>query len=558
MQMLTKAASRDMILSEPMDTMAANGEDEQNQPVKVRVYPQDPMVSAPVIIDVKAGDMGRDLKGEHFAIDDRDNERARADILGNYLSEPGSPQFDQAHSMAIASRTHEICESYADHPIVWNSNNGVLLIEPHNTTEESAFYNEGAGSLQFGSINSAEMKKTVNSCQSADILSHETGHAVIHSEKPEWFHETSIFWGNLGQLPIGNLEIVALDEAFADCSSLMMALSIDENLVGMISDTGGDLSRHNRIADIAEEFGTACAMQRGDLTGERYIRSAINDFHYKPAYDLPPFESEQELSRESHSYSRVWSGVFYDCFKNIFEKELHSSGTPEGSKSGKDRQEEGNSSTESDVTVKVNALKKARDIIGPILMKAIDCSPPTARTFHYRDMALTMLEADEILNNGANRNELFNAFNARGILIFSDLKAFEEQRGRLPALTLKSSPPTEEEAIRLLAENREKLGAPADSFRLQKVTTDSKGFTFIQYVIPRDESIPLPDGPIEVNRDGGITLTLNPEGRLIYEAFDATWRDGSNVSSQMPRSNPPVVLSMPAGVITMGMGHFGR
>ncbi|MGV8122774.1 MAG: M36 family metallopeptidase [Candidatus Xenobiia bacterium LiM19] len=551
-------ASRDTVPSEPMDSVAVNRQTEQSQRVKVRVYPQDPMVSSPVIIEVKAEDMGKELKGKHFAIDDKDNEKAQADSSGNYLGEPGTPQFDQAQSIAIASRTHEICESSAGHPIEWRTSDGVLLIEPHNQAEESAFYNEGAGALQFGSVTSAEMKKSVHSCLSADVVSHETGHAVMHTEKPEWFRETSVFWGNLGKLPIGNLEVVALDEAFADCSSMMMALSIDENLAGMIEDTGGDLSRHNRIADIAEEFGSAFSMKSGVLTGERYIRSAINDFHYKPAYDLPAFESEQELSRESHSYSRIWSGVFYDCFKNLYEKELTSAGAPKGSGEGKDQPKEAGSTASADVAVKVNALKKARDVIGPILMKAVDCSPPTARTFHFRDMALTMIEADEILTGGANRNELFAAFKDRGIISQSDLKLFDNRRSRIPALTLKSSPPTEEEAVRILTENREKLGAPAEPFRVEKMTTDSKGFTFIQYIIPRTESIPLPDGPIEVSRDGGLTLTFNPEGKLVYEALDATWMDAASVSMQMMRRNPSEPLSMPGGMITMGMWHFAE
>lgn len=553
-QISADPASRNTVPREPVDLVSLNANTEQSHRVKVRVYPQDPMVSSPVVIEIKAEDMGKELKGKHFAIDDRDNEKAHADSSGNYLVEPGTPQFNQVQSIAIASRTHEICESFAGHPIEWRTSDGVLLIEPHNQTEESAFYNEGAGALQFGSIMSIEMNKPVHTCLSADVVSHETGHAVIHTEKPEWFRETTVFWGNLGQLPIGNLEVVALDEAFADCSSMMTALSIDENLVGMIEDTGGDLSRHNRIADIAEEFGAAFSMQSGVLTGERYIRSAINDFHYKPAYDLPAFESEQELSRESHSYSRIWSGVFYDCFKNLYEKELNSSAALEASRPGKGQPEEAGSS---DAAVKVNALKKARDVIGPILMKAVDCSPPTARTFHFRDMALTMIEADEILTGGTNRNELFAAFRDRGIISQSDLKQFDTRRSRIPSLTLKSSPPTEEEAARILTENREKLGAPAEPFRVEKITTDSKGFTFIQYIIPRTESIPLPDGPIEVSRDGGLTLTFNPEGKLVYEALDATWMDAASVSMQMMRRNPSVPLSMPGSMITMGMRHFG-
>jgi hypothetical protein len=529
---------------EPVDAVSVN---DRERPVKVRVYPQDPMVSGPAVIEVKAEDMGAQLSGKHFSIDDRDNGKASADSSGNYLGEPGTPQFDQAHSMAIAARAHDVCESYAGHPIEWRSNNGVLLIEPHNQAEESAFYNEGAGSLQFGSMESEGLRKAVHSCQSADVVSHETGHAVIHTERPEWFRETNVSWGNLGTLPIGNLEIVALDEAFADCSSMLTALSIDENLAGMIDDTGGDLSRHNRIADIAEEFGTACTMQKGDAGGEHYIRSAINDFKYKPAYDLPAFESEQQLSRESHSYSRIWSGVFYDCFRNIYDKVLNSASAPEGS-AGTGRP---------DKAAQIDALKKARDITGPILMKAVDCSPPTARTFHFRDMAVAMLEADELTTGGANRKELFDAFMARGIMTQSDLNAFDDRRGRLPALKLAGTPPTEAEAVAILSENREKLGVPADPFRLEKITRDSKGYTFIQYVIPRVDSIPLPDGTIEVNRDGGVTLTFGPDGRLAYSSLDATWDDGSSGAFQALRSNPSVLLTLPRGILTMGMSHFG-
>lgn len=517
--------------------------------VKVNIYPQDPLVSNPSIIDIRKQDIGSDLNGKRFAVSIRDQKRAVADPEGNYLYSPGTPEFDQVNSMAIASRTLEMYEIFGGHRIEWAFENEPLKVEPHSIVEENACYNEGVRAIQFGSFKSNELNKTVQLCQSLEVVSHETGHAVARSLRPRWFDEITINYGNINKLPIGSIEPFALEEAFCDCTSMLMTLMVEENVKAIAKETAGHLRTHNRMSDLIEEYGMASNIAKSGSSDKKYLRTAINDFKYEPPVMLPqmPTEDDNELAGESHSFSRVFTAAFYECFANIFEKNMtYASGgkiTGAGSAvlgaietvnpfsspfysefsvlDNQSRNPNNSSSTGWFNTEAIElALIKTRDVMGQILIMALDMAPPTALSFGYKGMALCMIKADELLNKGKNKNEIINGFINRKVISEDDVKKYASMQNMIPQLICQDLPASEEDAVKWLKENEKTLTVDASQYKYMKTTRNNEGFTYIQFLKPFEQTVELPDKTYEITRNAGLSLTFNMEGRLVFKTID--------------------------------------
>lgn len=494
-------------IREPLDRVQIKGTQEETPPeqppkkVKVSFFPQDDYMDDPETAEIEQSKIGKELKGPRAVAVDRNNPVAIADPDGNFFYKPVDKQFDQVNSYYVAYRTLDLHQANVGHRIDWAFNDDRIKVNSHAGEGANAYYARWTQGVNFMYFESEGLEKTVQTAQSSDVVSHEMGHAVLDGLRPRYLYS----WDK---------ESRAFHEAFGDVSAMLYTLSEPENIEALSRETSGDLTRQNRLSMLAEEFGAAIRLMNDDPSDDHktYLRNAINDFTYKPPEDLPSSGPREELTSEPHSFSRVFSGAFYDCFNKIYQKNLKQL-PPLPPDPGEENPDQ---PPKPDV---VGALEKTRDTLGPIFGKAIDLMPESSASF--KTAALAMLKADQLLNEGANAKELTETFLDRKIITPEDI---EEDRGRMKSLSgIKIDQlPTKKEAMKLLAVNQKKLGVDPDRFESVRIVTDKMGNTFIQYLAKKE--VPLKShgiykaaGVKDLYTDvyGGMTLGFDSEGKLI-------------------------------------------
>lgn len=140
---------------------------------------------------------------------------------------------------------------------------------------------------------------TVYSGESPDVVCHEMGHAVLDSFKPE-------LWD------VGSQEVAAFHESFADISAILSAIQLPSLRTGILQDTGGRLYVNSRLSRLAEQLGAAIRAQRPDAVDADCLRNAVNSFAYLDPTTLPNSAPAAHLSSEPHSFSRVFTGAFFE------------------------------------------------------------------------------------------------------------------------------------------------------------------------------------------------------------------------------------------------------
>lgn len=314
---------------------------------KVKVFPQDPLVGPTEEIELPREILGTRLSSDRMEIYDR-APVAMADADGNYNYEVGTPQFDQVNAYAIVANTLSMYDHYFGRPAKW-SFSGPLTVVPHKGTGKTAYFNGREGSINFFEWQSPSLGKRVTTSQSADVIAHEIGHAVWDGLRPRAGYSN---------------EAGAFHEAFGDCSALLHAMQQESNLTKALQQNGGDFRKPSLISRMAEEFGTAFNREDNDPKNDErpYYRTALNEFKYidpkkLPDDDYPPTVGEDVLTREFHSFSRVWSGAFYRMLTALYD----------GAKA------DGKSDLE--------ALKSARDTLGNNWGKSLQELPPSGIKF---------------------------------------------------------------------------------------------------------------------------------------------------------------------------------
>ncbi len=141
---------------------------------------------------------------------------------------------------------------------------------------------------------------TVYSGESPDVLLHEMGHAILDSVKPQ-------LWD------VASLEPPAFHESFGDMSAILSALQLPSLRVAVLSETAGHLYRNSRLSRLAEQLGTAIRAQAPDAVDPDCLRNAVNSFIYQDPVPLPSSGPASRLTSEPHSFSRVFTGAFFEA-----------------------------------------------------------------------------------------------------------------------------------------------------------------------------------------------------------------------------------------------------
>jgi hypothetical protein len=211
---------------------------------------------------------------------------------GDFIFTPGTPQFDCAHTWAIVRQTLTMYERLlGGTPIPWAWNTGgntdPITIHPHAGVTPNAYYSRTKRALKFFYFTPTTGPEPVFTCRSFDIVSHETGHAILDGLKPGW-------------LGIGNPpQTGGLHESFGDLTAVFHALSQLDQVESLIALSKGNLHTKNFIAAVAEQFGAALGKPIG-------LRNADNDL------------TLSQVGNEVHAISQVFTGGIYDVLADIF------------------------------------------------------------------------------------------------------------------------------------------------------------------------------------------------------------------------------------------------
>lgn len=458
------------------------------------VNPQDPLVTKPELWTfhtVKPFKPGP--AGERVKIVDWSNKLAEANSRGNFIYPENTPQFDQVHTFGIVNRTFDMYQDLLGRKINWGFPlTKQLSVFPHAGYMMNAYYSRNDRAIKLFEFRRPDTGKMVKTCQSSDIVSHETGHATLDGIKP-------MFLENFG------FGVAGYHEAFADTTAMLLAMQSDSLVNTMLKMTGGDLKKENIVACLAEEFGDAIHKndRNPDNDNMQYLRNAINFFEQKPYRDMPYVDRENDdtvLGLESHSYSRLYLGANYDILVGLYEK-MKKTDTFEDQK---------------------QALMQARDIFAKNCARALDFSP--AGEVDFKDMALATLKADIIDNKGENRDIIQKVFIDRKILTPEDIVALDKEMTTLPELTLPSQLTTPADIAQFVNENKAALGIPQDvNLRPIEAYVNEKDEKHV--VLGYDNHVVLA-GPQfgryqgqAVNVLGSLNLTFNKDNKLVAKTF---------------------------------------
>lgn len=170
-----------------------------------------------------------------------------------------------------------------------------LYIYPHSNTQSPALTtltSQRSFYTPSGAMGKREMhffefeglnKTKIRPVESAEVVSHEAGHAVLDVLRPQFLQ--------------GFAPSRAFHEAFADTTSLLFTLSQSNLIVLWLNETGGDLhADKNFVAQMAEQW----AANTG--AGSKGLRNLDDNVFYKNL-----------TSNRQHQVSTLWSSIFYDA-----------------------------------------------------------------------------------------------------------------------------------------------------------------------------------------------------------------------------------------------------
>jgi hypothetical protein len=449
--------------------------------VNVMVYPQDPFVSAPEVRQMTASYINPGLVNHRFRVHDRLATSAQPDEQGNYMFLPGKLEFDQVNSFYYATFTLRMYERYAQRVLRWSFKDDQIVIDPHSGLGGNAYYSELDHMLGFNGFQDGN--EQVQSAQSADIVSHETGHAILDGMR-DLYNESFGLGSN------------AFHESFGDMTAVLVALHDDSLIKRLLDWTKGNLRIDNFISAVAEQV-TNRLQARGETIQGRtvYLRNALNKFTDVPFDQLPasPANPDLELSREKHNYSRLFTGAFYEILAAIYEQTRQSAADQ-------------------------IAIHGTRDIVGNLLTTAIELSPVCELTF--ADMAQAFLAADNLLYDGKHTDILIQVFDQRKILPADQAYAYLDTLKNLPDLRAPTEVDSSEIARTFLRDQIiPKLNLSTDAtFEPLAAYRNAAGFVYLTYattrrIILQGDQFQTYNGS-HLDVFGGLTLAFDSANKL--------------------------------------------
>jgi len=144
--------------------------------------------------------------------------------------------------------------------------------------------------------------KTYYSGESPDVICHEMGHACLDAHRPQ-----------LWDAPF--IEVGAFHESFGDMSAILAAIQLPQLRAKVIASVAAFKS--NELSRCAEQLGHAIRLVAPDAVDKDCLRNAYNKFKYVDPQTLPDDAPATSLCAEVHSFSRVFTGAFYEILSGM-------------------------------------------------------------------------------------------------------------------------------------------------------------------------------------------------------------------------------------------------
>lgn len=407
----------------------------------------------------------------------------------------GTVEFQASHLTVILSYAYDTWQGYFGAVYDWEMGK-VLPVVPRAGNDLNAYYDREA--LKFFYYVDEMTKRTLYACESSDVAAHECGHAILDAHHPD-------YWSSL------HPETGAFHEAFGDITALLTTLQFAEVREGMLRETGGNLRHSSNVTRLAEQLGKELYTVYGkSASGATALRDLVNTFRYQDTWDLPGSAPVTRLSSESHSFSRVFSGAFYQILVGIYELKRK---------------------TDEKLDAE-DALIAARDDAGKLLATALTLAPPGDAV--YRVIATSMFKAEQELFQGTYFEILKRVFSTRRILLVKDANMFKPHTKTLGSKTSSvnlgvlsmegttAEPMPPEELQKALRLRGEELIFSRDLGKMQ----DDKVLQYrAQRMIPlKGKQFGPADGAM-VPVQGGLTLNVNPTGVVEFSGFYRAGQD---------------------------------
>lgn len=386
---------------------------------------------------------------------------------------PGTLEFQYWQGEVALSRTIRVWEDLFDRDFAAWQGGRPLRVKLRAGKDLNAFYDRQ--SLQFFYDVDKETGRTVYAAESLDIVAHEAGHAILDVYQPG-------YWSSV------DLETASFHEAFADCSALLTTLTDAAVRRAFLEETRGSFRKSNLVSRLAEALGRTIYNNYGpgSLSDPTRLRDANNSLRYASPEELPSGAPDEELSGEPHSFSRVFTGAFYDTLVWVLARELKQDPTEAG-------------------------LERARRRTGRLLGRAVETLPPGEA--RYQAVALRMREIDQTEEGGVASIGIEEGFARHGIRLppLTAAKARAARRGYRALRALDPDRPGGGAALRAALRvppgaRLERTALPArigGGVREQFVHRDS--------IVVRHRSLGRLSGVV-VRIQCGCTLTRGPAG----------------------------------------------
>lgn len=255
----------------------------------------------------------------------------------------------------------------------WAFEGPQLLVVPRAGEWENAYYERESRSLQFFFFpDRSAPERRIHTALSADIVAHETTHAILDGIAPD-------LYGALAP------QSLALHEAIADLGALSIALSTRALQEAFVKETGGELENWTKFAGIAREFA------EGTSQGSVFLRDLSKRLTMEDARGGGP-----------HELSLVLTGAMYGLWVHLYEVARAR------------KRQEAPELTPAQVAGRV--LWATREMYERMAFRALDYLPPGEATFP--DYARALIAADLAGNPDFDEPRAFlrGEFVARGIV----------------------------------------------------------------------------------------------------------------------------------------------
>ena len=282
------------------------------------------------------------------------------------------PESVAASVFGIVLETLELLEG-ADilgHKVKWSFDSPQLLLVPRAGTMDNAFYDRYSGSMQFFSFDGPNRTR-VNTALSRDIVTHETGHAILDGLLPALYDAATP-------------QSLALHEAIGDLTAIVMALQSRRIRDWLLQRNGGVLEGNTPVSQLANEFGWAT------FATKRPLRNANNQCTVGSA------------GTEPHDLCEVLTGAFWKAIVKLHQSAI-------------DRARASTEASGEEALGRALGISSRR--IARILFRALDYVPPAEATF--ADYARAVLWSDGIVypdDSTGYRKTLRDEFVERGIV----------------------------------------------------------------------------------------------------------------------------------------------